>query len=50
MKIQVYLFQPSSKTELFYQNIYENIKRHCRKHHQYYEITQSMHIVGYASE
>ena len=22
----------------------------CRKHHQYYKISQSMHIVGYASE
>ena len=25
MKIHIYLFQPSSKNELSYQNIYENI-------------------------
>ena len=22
----------------------------CRKHHEYYKISQSMHVVGYASE
>ena len=24
--------------------------RLCRKHHQFYQISQSMHVVGYASE
>jgi DNA-directed RNA polymerase specialized sigma subunit len=26
------------------------LSRLCRNHHQYYKISQSMHVIGYASE